>query len=135
PISAPTLAAVDGNPLPFSKRARLQVQSGLDSKSGRTDGLALSRMNLPVATMNAVVQLLVPPPKFQVDELVPHAELVSSLQLDRLVVIERGEPILQDLDTETAFEILSDNTEDAYGFPPYPRIAHALANGEVNLER
>jgi hypothetical protein len=79
--------------------------------------------------------MIIPPPKFQIDELVPQAELVGSLQLDRLIVIEQGKAVVQELDAETAFEILSDNTEDAYGFPPYPRIAHALANGEANVER
>jgi dolichol-phosphate mannosyltransferase len=134
-ISAHTLAAVEGNPLSLRRRAWLQVQSRLHSRSGRSAGLALSRANLPVATMNAIVQMIIPPPKFQIDELVPQAQLVGSLQLDRLIVIERGKAVVQELDAETAFEILSDNTEDAYGFPPYPRIAHALANGEANVER
>jgi hypothetical protein len=30
---------------------------------------------------------------------------------------------------------LSANTEDAYGFPPYPRIEAALTNGHVEAER
>lgn len=134
-ISAHTLQAVDGAPLAWKQRAWLQVQSRLHSKSGRGVGIALSRVNLPVATMNAIVQLIVPPPKFRVEELVPGVELVSSLHLDRLVVIERGDAMLQPLDTESAFEILSENTEDAYGFPPYPHISHALANGERETER
>jgi len=77
----------------------------------------------------------VPPPKFHVDRLIPEAELVRELDLDRLVVIERGDALLRELDEETAFEILSDNTEDAYGFPPYPRIESSLTNGHVEAER
>jgi putative flippase GtrA len=134
-ISAHTLKAVEGAPLGLRRRLWLQVQSRIHSKSGRSVGLAISRANTPVATMNAIVQMIVPPPKFQVDELVPDVEMVSALQLDRLVVIERGALDFRQLDTEAAFEILSENTEDAYGFPPYPLIAHALANGEADLER
>jgi hypothetical protein len=79
--------------------------------------------------------MIIPPPKFQVDRLIPEVEIVPSLTLDRLVVIERGDATLRELDTDEAFEILSENTEDAYGFPPYPRIGHALANGEMKREQ
>ena len=65
----------------------------------------------------------------------PQVEIVPSLTLDRLVVIERGDATLRELDTDEAFEILSENTEDAYGFPPYPRIGHALSNGEMKREQ
>jgi dolichol-phosphate mannosyltransferase len=133
-ISAHTLRAIRGAPLSVRRRAWLQVQGRLHSRFGRSVGLAMSRANLPVATMNALVQIVVPPPKFHVDELIPGAEVVSSIPLEHLFVIERGSALVEDLDVATANMILSENTEDAYGFPPYPRIAHALANGEVQME-
>ena len=117
--------------MPLRTRSWLQVQGRLHSKFGRSVGMAFGNINLPVASMSAIVQMIIPPPKFQVDRLIPEAEIVSSLTLDRLVVIERGDAILRELDTDEAFEILSENTEDAYGFPPYPRIGHALSNGEM----
>ncbi len=134
-ISSHTLHAVKGAPMSLAGRAALQVQGRLHSKFGRSVGMAMGNINLPVATMSAVVQMIVPPPKFHVDRLIPEAELVSALDLHRLVVIERGEAVLRELDEETAFEILSENTEDAYGFPPYPRIEAALTNGHVEAER
>jgi hypothetical protein len=70
-----------------------------------------------------------------VDRLIPEAEFVSSIQLDRLVVIERGESLVRELDPISAFETLSANTEDAYGFPPYPRIQDALVNGRLRDEQ
>jgi DNA-binding MarR family transcriptional regulator len=97
--------------------------------------MAIGNANLPVATMSALVQMAVPPPKFHVDRLIPEAEFVGSLDLDRLVVIERGDALLRELDEETAFEILSENTEDAYGFPPYPRIESSFTEGHVDAER
>ena len=120
-ISSHTLHAVKGAPMSVAGRAALQVQGRLHSKFGRSVGMAFGNINLPVATMSALVQMAVPPPKFHVDRLIPEAELVGALDLDRLVVIERGDALLRELDEETAFEILSANTEDAYGFPPYPR--------------
>jgi putative flippase GtrA len=134
-ISSHTLHAVKGAPMSVAGRAALQLQGRIHSKFGRSVGMAFGNINLPVATMSALVQMAVPPPKFHVDRLIPEAELVSSLDLHRLVVIERGDAVLRELDEETAFEILSANTEDAYGFPPYPRIEAALTNGHVEAER
>ena len=134
-ISSHTLNAVKGAPLPLRTRSWLQVQGRLHSKFGRSVGMVFGNINLPVASMSAIVQMIIPPPKFQVDRLIPEVEIVPSLTLDRLVVIERGDATLRELDTDEAFEILSENTEDAYGFPPYPRIGHALANGEMKREQ
>jgi hypothetical protein len=134
-ISSHTLHAVKGAPMSVTARASLQVQGRIHSKFGRSVGMAFGNINLPVATMSALVQMAVPPPKFHVDRLIPEAELVGALDLHRLVVIERGDAVLRELDEETAFEILSANTEDAYGFPPYPRIEAALTNGHVEAER
>jgi putative flippase GtrA len=134
-ISSHTLHAVKGAPMPLPTRAWLQIQGRIHSKFGRSVGMAIGNINLPVASLSAMVQMVVPPPKFEFDRLVPEAPLVSTLKLDRLVVIERGEASFRPLGDEEAYEILSENTEDAYGFPPYPRIAHALANSEVSLEQ
>jgi len=134
-ISSHTLHAVKGAPMPAMQRAALQIQGRIHSKFGRSVGMAIGNINLPIATMSALVQMAVPPPKFHVDRLIPEAGLVSSLDLDRLVVIERGDAVLRELDEEAAFEILSENTEDAYGFPPYPRIESTLSDGHVEEER
>jgi putative flippase GtrA len=134
-ISSHTLHAVKGAPMPTLTRAALQIQGRIHSKFGRSVGMAIGNAHLPVATMSALVQMAVPPPKFHVDRLIPEAELVRELDIDRLVVIDRGDALLRELDEETAFEILSENTEDAYGFPPYPRIETALINGHAEAER
>ena len=134
-ISSHTLNAVKGAPMPRHTRVWLQIQGRIHSKFGRSVGMAIGTINLPIATMSALVQIIVPPPKFQFDRLIPGAKLVPALDLDRLVVIERGDALMKELDVAEAFEILTENTEDAYGFPPYPRIAHALTNGHEAAER
>ncbi|MDH5225004.1 MAG: GtrA family protein [Actinomycetota bacterium] len=134
-ISAHTLAAARTAPLPWRRRCWLQVQSRLHSKSGRRTGLALSKVNLPVCTMNAWVQRLIPPPKFTIEELVPSARIVPSVRITHMGVIERGSTLVQPLlDLDSNVLVLRENTEDAYGFPPYPLIAAVLANGDVALE-
>jgi hypothetical protein len=76
--------------------------------------------------MNAIVQLLVPPPKYQFDRLVPHAELAPEAKLAGMVIIQRGGDGGEQLTRDEALTILLENCDDAYGFPPYPQIEHFL---------
>ena len=78
--------------------------------------------------------MIVPPPKFAVERLIPGTETVVSLPISHMVVIERGLEKEEVLDLEEACDVLQANTEDAYGFPPYHLIAPALTNGHAALE-
>ena len=86
-----------------------------------------------MATINAVVQFLVPPPKYHVQQLVPGVRLAREAKLAGLFAIERfwigGEAHLT---ADEALEILLSNCEDAYGFPPYHAIKGFLyeSNGQ-----
>jgi dolichol-phosphate mannosyltransferase len=125
-ISRHTLRAVKTPLLTRRERAGLVVQSRLHSRSGRRFALILARTHLPAATINALVQLLVPPPKFHVERLVPGVTVAAEASLAGMVVIQRGgvgEVVLSD---EEALETLMSNCEDAYGFPPYAAIEGSL---------
>jgi hypothetical protein len=108
------------------ERFTLIFQSRLHSKSGRWFGLMLTRFNLPMATTNAIVQWLVPPPKYHIQRLVPHAEIAPSARLSAMVVIERGGVQSIDLENDEAVEVLLSNCDDSYGFPPYEDIRETL---------
>lgn len=132
-ISNHTLSAVNANSsLTWWERIALQFQSRLHSKSGRGVGMKLSQTKLPAATMNAIVQMLVPPPKYMVHRLIPKASYANSAVLSRAVIIERGDEYVEALLHEQAVETFVSNAEDAYGFPPYPILADSLSrwNGE-----
>jgi putative flippase GtrA len=132
-ISNHTLSAVNANSsLTWWERIALQFQSRLHSKSGRKVGLNLSKSKLPAATMNAIVQMLVPPPKYMVHRLIPKVTYANQATLSRAVIIERGSEFSEALQHEQAVETFVNNAEDAYGFPPYPILADALSrwNGE-----
>jgi hypothetical protein len=127
-ISLHTMVAVNTPLLTRRERMTLPIQSRLHSKSGRLFGMLLAKTRIPMATMNAIVQMLVPPPKYHVERLVPHVTTpVGSPRLAGMFIIERSEDdgLVQLSDTE-ATEILLENCEDAYGFPPYPEIKHLL---------
>lgn len=121
-ISRHTVAAVRTAQLTARERIALFVQSRIHSRSGRRFALLLVRAGLPAATINAIVQLLVPPPKVDVKRLVPETTVLRDAQVGCLVVIERGDDRRIDLSESEAVETLLRNCEDAYGFPPYPAI-------------
>jgi dolichol-phosphate mannosyltransferase len=133
-ISAHTLRAVRADDLTRGEWRRLQIQSRLHSKGGRSLGIALSRFNLPIMGINALTQMLVPPPKYTVDRLVP-CRMTSVTQVRELFIIERGTPRLADLDRQSALDQLIVNTDDAYGFPPFRYLAPAITIGGLSYQQ
>ena len=92
---------------------------------------------MPAATMSAVVQKLIPPPKYHVEHLIPKVVLSEKAQLAGLFIIERGGTGSDFIPHHEAMEILLENCEDAYGFPPYHHIAPFLqrSNGTNLVQR
>ena len=91
--------------------------------------MALARFNLPIMGINALTQMLIPPPKYTVDRLVP-CQMASATQVRELFIIERGAPRLADLDhAGRARRSCIANTDDAYGFPPFRYLAPAITIG------
>jgi hypothetical protein len=127
-ISNHTLSAVNASSsLSFMERIALQIQSRLHSKSGRHVGLELSKTNLPAATMNTIVQMLIPPPKYMVHRLIPKVTYANTATLSRAVIIERGPEHEEVLEHSQAVAEFVRNAEDAYGFPPYPVLVNFLS--------
>jgi dolichol-phosphate mannosyltransferase len=134
-ISQHTLHAVRRPNLTRRQRLGLVVQARLHSREGRSIGMLLASKGLPAATMNAVVQALIPPPKYDITKLVPTATLCTEARLAGLFVIERAtDDVSRSLADDEAIETLMENCDDAYGFPPYPLIAQFLyTRGGVDL--
>jgi hypothetical protein len=125
-ISRHTLHAVKTPLLSRLQRFTLFYQSRLHSRSGRRFAMLIAKTHMPAATINAIVQLLVPPPKYQVDKLIPHVEISPEAEVGGLMIIQRGGEGNVTLEPEEALDILLTNCEDAYGFPPYAEIEHFL---------
>jgi hypothetical protein len=86
----------------------------------------LTKTHLPTATINMIMQMLVPPPKYFVNQLVPKVKLTRKANLGRMFIIERGEKGIVPIENSAAMEVLLQNCEDAYGFPPYEDIKEFL---------
>jgi len=127
-ISYHTLKAVNSDTLTFSERLTLPFQSRIHSKSGRRFAFFISKTHLPAATINMVTQMLIPPPKYFVNKLVPKVKLAHTANLSGMFIIERGEGGILPMKNSDAMEILLQNCEDAYGFPPYEDLREFLYN-------
>ena len=128
-ISAHTLRAVQAQDLTPAEWRRLQFQSRLHSKGGRSLALTLSKFNVPIMGINAITQRLVPPPKYSVDRLVP-CRIGTSTRVEELFIIERGTPRIGELGQAETLERMIQNTDDAYGFPPFRYLAPAITIGD-----
>ena len=128
-LSSHTMAAVNDQALPRADRLMLAIRSKVHSKEGRSAGHALGRLPVPIVTINAWVQLLVPPPKYHVQSLID-CDLSERAPIDSVILMERGTPPLAE---EPSFpftiEQLIENTDDAYTFPPFATFAPLIEIG------
>lgn len=128
-ISHHTLRAVEAGDLTPAEWRRLRLQSRLHSKEGRQWGMLLARLNVPIMGINSLTQRVVPPPKYAVDRLVDCA-VTRTTTVEDLFVIERGPTGLADLAFDDTIETLVENTDDAYGFPPFAQMAPSIVIGD-----
>jgi len=127
-ISSHTLHAIRRSPLRTSQRGVLAVQSRIHSKGGRSLGQRLAEGNVPIVTINALTQLVVPPPKHTIESLVT-CPTQSSTTVQHLFLLERGPRRDEEVDRADAAEILMENTEDAYQFPPSRELMRSFVIG------
>jgi hypothetical protein len=119
--------ALNGAELDLIERTFLPLQSRVHSRAGRRFAFLLTSKRLPVATINAIVQRLIPPPKYHVERLVPGVALGREARVAGMFVIERSDVnSFRELAADEALEILLANCDDAYGFPPYETLERLL---------
>jgi dolichol-phosphate mannosyltransferase len=125
--------AVDVSTLTLKNRMALQIQSRVHSKSGRSIGKVLGRLNVPIMSINSVLQILVPPPKYRITSLLP-ARITKDAPIDNVFLMERGEPLQEHVALAATVDQLIDNTDDAYGFPPFAALAPTFVIGGANYQ-
>jgi dolichol-phosphate mannosyltransferase len=124
-LSSHTMSVVNEGALPRVDRFMLAIRSRVHSKSGRAAGHALGRLNIPIVTTNAWVQILVPPPKYHVLSLL-ECDMVEQAPIDGVILMERGDPLREEPGPEDTVSELLANTDDAYTFPPFASLAPLL---------
>jgi dolichol-phosphate mannosyltransferase len=128
-LSFHTMGVAKDGRLTLGDRGKLAIQSRLHSKSGRQVGRALGEKNLPIMSINSLVQAIVPPPKHRIEDLFECA-VGGRAPIRNIVLMERGEELLESVALDTAVERLLENTDDAYGFPPFALFAPKIRIGD-----
>jgi dolichol-phosphate mannosyltransferase len=129
-LSYHTMSAIAGKDLKGRQRAALAIQSRLHSKSGRSVGRYLGGLNLPIMSVNSIVQMIVPPPKYHINNLFA-CEVGGEAPIEHVFLLERGEALQEEMSLEAAVDLLIENTDDAYGFPPFSSFApHLRIDGD-----
>jgi dolichol-phosphate mannosyltransferase len=129
-LSYHTMSAIAGKDLKGRQRAALAIQSRLHSKSGRSVGRYLGGLNLPIMSVNSIVQMIIPPPKYHINSLFD-CEVGGEAPIEHVFVLERGEACQEEISLEAAVDQLIENTDDAYGFPPFASFApHLRIDGD-----
>jgi dolichol-phosphate mannosyltransferase len=134
-ISSHTIRAVNTKVLSLPRRLLLDIQSRIHSKQGRQFALLLARLNIPIIAINAMAQILVPPPKYMIDRLVLTARYCDSGTIRRIFIIGRGPQAEEPLSHDETMATLLANTEDAYGFPPFSIMERAITLRSRNLRK
>ena len=71
---------------------------------------------------------MVPPPKHRIEDLFECA-VGGRAPIRNIVLMERGPELLESVSLDEAVERLIENTDDAYGFPPFALFAPKITIG------
>ena len=132
-MSYHTMSAIRGHRLPLRQRTALAIQSRLHSKSGRGVGQRLGTMNIPIMSLNSVVQWLIPPPKYHIAKLL-NCDVGERAPIGHIFIMERGEALQERQRPAEAVPTLIAHTDDAYGVPPFATFAPRLRIGSDDYD-
>lgn len=97
----------------------MKIRSLVHSKGGRSFMHHLAKYNLPIFTFNTLGQMIIKPPKFNIQSLLTSINIKTSTMVRSVYFLKREGNECVGLDTESALAAASDNSDDAFLFPPY----------------
>jgi dolichol-phosphate mannosyltransferase len=126
-INPQLLAAMAGIDPSYGERIVLSAQSRIYTWLARRIALQLHRLWLPAATLNSVVQMVFPPPKYMLHELLPGVPYCQEAQLAAVVLLEQAPETAAAATVSEAVDAVLANAANAYTLPPSPMLAGALS--------
>lgn len=127
-ISLHTLNAIRYNYTKLYGLPFLVLRSRVHSKKGRSFIRSLGKLKIPIFSMNALGQILIPPPKPPIISLIGPDRLGQTCQINALCFIARGKSVFKAVSLDSALEMVEANSDDAFNFPPYSDIM-----GEIEI--
>jgi dolichol-phosphate mannosyltransferase len=121
------LAGMAGIDPSYGERIVLGAQSRIYTWLARRIALQLRRLWLPAATLNSLVQIIFPPPKYMLHELMPRVPYCSQASLAAVVLLEQGAANREPATPAEAADAILAGLSSTYAFPPYPSLAGALS--------
>jgi hypothetical protein len=106
----------------------LRLQRLLYSRSIRRLGLMLSERQLPAATLNTILQRIIPQPKFPLAALAGGVVYGDEALPARLILQEKGDNALTTLSLDDAIDRLMDPGDQGLGFHPYSLLSAELGH-------
>jgi hypothetical protein len=113
--------------LPF-----LILRSRVHSREVRRLMRTLGKTRAPVLTINALGQIVVPPPKPPILLLVDPQRVAQDCQVSTLYFIDRGKALFKEFTLERALGRVEANNDEAFNFPPYSRLVRHLKIGGLS---
>lgn len=120
--------AVDTARLSWLERPLLWLKRLVYDERVRAAGLALVRLGLPIATLNAYLQRWMPPAKLMLHRLLPNVTYRDAAQLTQLVRLVAGEEAERPLSTQAMLQLLIEDGRAGFGYPPYSFMVEALSH-------
>jgi len=109
-----------------SGSSSLKIRSIVHSKKGRQFMRSLGRHDVPIFTFNTVGQAIIRPPKFKVEDLLQKFSTLDSTAVKRIMFLEKGSEENASIDNNVALQKATENSDDAFLFPPYQEILQNL---------
>jgi len=128
-ISLHTLEAIGYDYRTLYRLPCLVLRSRVHSKAGRSFMRGLGKRNLPILSLNALGQILVPPPKPPILSLIGPERLGQTCPINALCFIAQGKPVFTEMSLDAALTMVEANSDDAFNFPPYNDIV-----GDIEID-
>jgi hypothetical protein len=83
---------------------------------------SLGKLKIPIFSMNAIGQIMIPPPKPPIISLIGPDRLGQECLTTALCFIAQGKPVFKAMSLDSALKMVKTNSNDAFNFPPYNDI-------------
>jgi hypothetical protein len=128
-ISAHTFNTLTSVSEIHDSRKGMKLRSLVHSKNGRSFMHKLANLNVPIFTINTIGQMIVKPPKYNIDALLDSVVVKNSGVINALYFLARNGNEIIKVNSNEALKMAVENSDDAFLFPPYKDLLNCINIG------